>query len=359
MALGDKLPVVMGKEKAAANGVATLGADGKLAEEQRPTPTEAGAADLTLSNLSNRQKALRNIGGRPNRNLLDNAHCVGGGSQQGGGQLPINQRGELVYHGPAYGIDRWDIYQGVTLTVNADGITIQNTGSQEAQFSQTLELTKFYPGASYTASALVKSVTGNASIYLQENGGDFSTVFSFALHDGLNYGSGILNEADFENNLRFIFVIGAGASVKLSSSKLELGPTQTLAYQDEDGNWQLFETPDYAEELAKCQRYLLQLGSTGVSRVAVGYCATASQIIVPVPIPTTMRINLPTVQYSALSDLTLYVNGTTVIIPTEVSVNFSSANTIDLIFTVSGATPGNAAILQILSNGFLRISAEL
>ena len=319
----------------------------------------AGKADLTLSNLSNRQRALRNIGGRPNRNLLDNWYFVGGGSQQGGGQLPINQRGELVYHGPAYGIDRWAIQQGATLTVNADGITIQNTGSRAAQFSQTLELTKFYPGASYTASALVKSVTGNAYIFLQENGGDFSNVFSLTLHDGLNYGSGIFNEADFENNLRLIFVVEAGASVKLSSSKLELGPTQTLAYQDESGNWQLFETPDYAEELAKCQRYLLQLGSTGVSRVAVGYCTTASQIIVPIPIPTTMRINLPTVQYSALSDLTLYVNGTTIIIPTEVSVNLSSANTIDLIFTVSGATPGNAAILRILSNGFLRISAEL
>ena len=41
MAVGDKLPVVMGKEKAAPNGVATLGEDGKLAEAQRPTYTAA------------------------------------------------------------------------------------------------------------------------------------------------------------------------------------------------------------------------------------------------------------------------------------------------------------------------------
>ena len=247
-------------------------------------------ADKELSNLSNRQKALHNIGGRPKRNLLDNWYFVGGGSQQGGGQFPINQRGELVYHGPAYGIDRWVIQQGVTLTVNADGITIQNTGSQEAQFFQILELTKFYPGASYTASALVKSVTGNASIFLQENGGDFSTVFNFALHDGLNYGSGIFNEADFENNLRLIFVIGAGASVKLSSSKLELGPTQTLAYQDEDGNWQLFETPDYAEELAKCQRFFEN------APIYTGFTVGASGDILDifVPFKQTKRI-VPTV----------------------------------------------------------------
>lgn len=54
-------------------------------------------ANKELSNLSNYQKALRNIGGRPNRNLLDNWYFVGGGSQQGGGQFPINQRGETSY----------------------------------------------------------------------------------------------------------------------------------------------------------------------------------------------------------------------------------------------------------------------
>ena len=45
MALGDKLPVVMGREKAVPDGVATLGEDGKLAEAQRPTytATDVGA----------------------------------------------------------------------------------------------------------------------------------------------------------------------------------------------------------------------------------------------------------------------------------------------------------------------------
>lgn len=39
MALGDKLPVVMGKEKAVAGGVATLDADGKLVAAQKPAYT--------------------------------------------------------------------------------------------------------------------------------------------------------------------------------------------------------------------------------------------------------------------------------------------------------------------------------
>ena len=55
------------------------------------------------------------------------------------------------------------------------------------------------------------------------------------------------------------FARAASASAKFKAAKLEFGPTQTLAYQDEEGNWQLFETPDYGEELAKCQRYLINI----------------------------------------------------------------------------------------------------
>lgn len=62
MALGDKLPVVMGKEKAVAGGVATLGPDGVLSEEQRPSvdavPTEGSSSPVqsggVYSALSNK-----------------------------------------------------------------------------------------------------------------------------------------------------------------------------------------------------------------------------------------------------------------------------------------------------------------
>ena len=73
-------------------GLADATEDGDAVNKRQMDAGLAERADLTLSNLSNRQKALRNIGGRPNRNLLDNWYFVGGGSQQGGGKLPINQR---------------------------------------------------------------------------------------------------------------------------------------------------------------------------------------------------------------------------------------------------------------------------
>ena len=53
----------------------------------------AGKADLTLSNLSNYQKALAAIGGKPRDNLLDNAYFVGGAPSRAGGSSPSTSGG--------------------------------------------------------------------------------------------------------------------------------------------------------------------------------------------------------------------------------------------------------------------------
>ena len=61
--------------------------------------------------------------------------------------------------------------------------------------------------------------------------------------------------------------VQAGMSAAPVASKLESGEGQTLAYQDEDGAWQLLPQPesDYATQLAKCQRYY-QIYSTADAR---------------------------------------------------------------------------------------------
>ena len=50
-------------------------------------------------------------------NMLDNWYFVGGGSQQGGHQLPINQRGQTTYTGSStfWSIDRWKSRSGSTV----------------------------------------------------------------------------------------------------------------------------------------------------------------------------------------------------------------------------------------------------
>ena len=77
---------------------------------------------------------------------------------------------------------------------------------------------------------------------------------------------------------------GAGTTV-FKAAKLEEGPVQTLGWKDSAGAVHLFETPDYAQELARCQRRLLKLGPNG----ATGYAESPTKAYLFVPLPATMR----------------------------------------------------------------------
>ena len=215
-------------------------------------------ADLTLSNLSNKQKALRNIGGRPNRNLLDNWYFVGGGSQQGGGQFPINQRVETSNAGSGGFIDRWKLSGEGTATLGSDGITLTAT-TGNLEFMQFLGIPNDrLLGETVCLSGLVD--------------GDLLSMSMSAPEEKPSAWTNIINiikpfgfvQFNYDNTADRFFcsvIVSAGNSVLLQASKLELGSTQTLAYQDEESNWKLFETPDYAGELAECQRYFVQFRS--------------------------------------------------------------------------------------------------
>lgn len=212
-------------------------------------------ADKELSNLSNRQRALRNIGGRPNRNLLDNWYFMGGGSQQGGGQFPINQRGETSYTaaGSQPIFDRWKS-NNATVFLNADDITV--TGNYNyGNMTQLIENWDSFAGKTVTLSALITGGDGVGSgAYIDILDGVTEYVMPIA-SVGLIYETVTLPDNITKLELGIVSSNVTGKTLSCKATKLELGSTQTLAYQDESGNWQLFETPDYAEELAKCKRY--------------------------------------------------------------------------------------------------------
>ena len=270
----------------------------------------AGRADLTLSNLSNKQKALRNIGGRPNRNLLDNWYFAGGGSQQGGGQFPINQRGQTSYTGTGYGIDRWKSYSSsANAEITDGGIEISGTNGVPSLW-QPLPNDMALPGKRYTLTVILTNVTGSIRLACRFGaGGDSDDYLS---QSSIDISSEGLHCVSFEvpssaKTMRIGFSSTSTGNANLVAAKLELGSTQTLAYQDEDGNWQLFETPDYAEELAKYQRYLQVIGGTTTSplRLQSAY-VNPTNIFFSVPIPAPMRNGNPTI--SLPSGATLLVN---------------------------------------------------
>ena len=228
--------------------------------------TAAQKADLTLSNLSNYQKALRNLGGRPSRNLLDNWYFAGGGSQQGDGQFPINQRGQTSYTASnANCIDRWKLFNSPTLALEADAISLTSRDTGTSQLRQILsaEAMEQIKGRTVTLSVLTTQGLFSGPFTISPDGSSISRE-RISMEDW--YADLYANLSISKIEFRFVS-LNPNATLKIRAVKLELGSIQTLACQDEAGGWQLFETPDYAVELARCQRYF-QLYSAAGTRPA-------------------------------------------------------------------------------------------
>lgn len=102
---------------------------------------------------------------------------------------------------------------------------------------------------------------------------------------------------------------GAGEGTILAA-KLELGPTQTLAHQ-ENGNWVLNEVPEYGEQLARCQRYFVRYTFDTQRFIGVLNIDSANggqgYINVPVPMRATPTISGPLGAYSADNNILINI----------------------------------------------------
>ena len=200
-----------------------------------------------------------------NPNLLDNWYFVGGGSQQGGGQFPINQRGKTSYNTPGYVFDRWKL-DGGSLELTSDGISF----TSGYVLHSTLENISFTDGQQRTVS------------YMDENGDVFSGPFTPGYTTVGNYA---FCYAGTESNF---YCKAITEAPKIKAMKLELGSTQTLAHQEGE-KWVLNEIPDYGEELAKCQRYLYSpyysafptapIGTVFVSNQTTGFVVVKTPVL--------------------------------------------------------------------------------
>lgn len=210
---------------------------------------------LNLNGATSPQQALAALGAGVRPNLLDNSYFVGGGSQQGGGQFPINQRGKTSYIGSGYGIDRWkwDRSDELASMIIHDGYTTFQRNGWLRQIVESGRTT--FDGKTMTASILT-------------NEGELQTVTFVATADDsyVNTERWMFNH--YFNGHAWIFGFCAfNRDCNALAAKLELGSQQTLAHQDENGNWVLNEIPNFQQELAKCQRYF-QLYSAAGTRPA-------------------------------------------------------------------------------------------
>lgn len=351
MAIGDKLPVVMGAEKATPGGVATLGSDGILSESQRPayTAEQVKAADLTLSNLTNPQQALANLGAGVRPNLLDNAYFVGP-------LFPVNQLNQTSYSGVVSCWDRWQLNNAqATLTKSGDQWTLTNGDPSTARnvLYQTVADLSAVTGKTATVSLLYAG-SGTAGCTLYGDGGSFQ---GGSLNGANGFATTTISiPSTLSNYLRIQILTAAGSSIVPIAMKLEEGSNQTLAYQDSSGKWRLLPQPDmkYGAQLAQCQRYLVVLRGFGWIGSGVTDISTQGQFFIPLPV--TMR-TVPTISgtvriYNYLNDLE----------DIEISASSISSNGIHGFFKIgSGSTlsSGDAVFLWLNTDEQLIISAEL
>ena len=224
-------------------------------------------------------------------NLLDNWYFVGGGSQQGGGQFPINQRGLTSYSGAGYGIDRW--YSGdpsASVTINQGSVTFA-VASQYNGILQYIEEPMLIDGQTYTLSILTTSGCYSWTFVASKTTPAQSPNGWFGVADLYSY-------VNFFSNSKwriFLFdnAISSVKTVDVIAVKLELGDKQTLARQV-NGNWVLNDPPpNFQQELAKCQLYQWKptlFGGYLSTSVVVGTAVDASSMSVSNCLfPVTMR----------------------------------------------------------------------
>ena len=169
-----------------------------------------------------------------------------------------NGKGVRGYTSAGYGIDRWKLNgvdNGVPVYLVDTHEFINNSTSGYAQTVQIIpyDFAKNFVGKTVTMSVLFDDgFSGETFFELQE----FNTWTRIAFQSVTTVNQVVsvtFTMPSISNNIQFY--VGTRGNCKPIAAKLELGSQQTLAHQDENGNWQLNEIPDYGEQLARCQRY--------------------------------------------------------------------------------------------------------
>ena len=228
---------------------------------------------LQLGGASTPQGAIAALGAGVRKNLLINPF------------FKVNQRGNSTYTSNGYCVDNWEITYKDTgnygVTVHDDYIMLSAGQDRETRVDQFIEDADAVFGKTVTGSALLEDGTlRTGSAVFQKSSGGYTTetiytdtTFSFLLQSGPSM------------NALVRLVVKEGKSVGVRAVKLEFGNTQTLAYQDDSGAWQLLEQPDPLE-LLKCHRY--QFTFANAMRIRASRI-TNSEINFFIPLPTGLR----------------------------------------------------------------------
>lgn len=260
-----------------------------------PIPIKKGGTEADTA-----QKAIAFLGAGVRPNLLDNAIFIGGGTA---GNVPVNQQGKAEYTGQVSTIDRWSmIGTAGRLTLKENGAYFEKTADETsyAGLDEKIPLGHL-EGKELTLSCLVDGVC-----YCDTVGAGWSSDLLKTIQIGTETKYMILNVTRVDDTLRTRFYYGGAASASstgflLQAVKLEIGSTQTLAYQDTDGTWKLLPQPesDYVTQIMKCKYYATMIGNGHPVRLQADYI-TNNALYFSLPVDVQLRNVNPTIVSSDL-----------------------------------------------------------
>ena len=212
---------------------AALGGSG--ADSVARAAIEAHAADTDIHVTADEKAYWNTLSGK---NELDNP------------DFRVNQRGQNEYS-TGYTVDRWYISTDKCKAApETNGIRLTATATLTSNTHAFWQNNEFpLPPGKYTLSLKAADVTGvwAARIRTVTAAGDYvDSYYTLALREGVNKVSVDLPDGEYISAVSIGFNKGteAGNSLKLAWAKLEGGSLATP-----------FVPPDYAAELAKCQRF--------------------------------------------------------------------------------------------------------
>ena len=107
-----------------------------------------------------------------------------------------------------------------------------------------------------------------------------------------------------------------------------------------------FDAIPYADELARCQRYLVACGGEGVyERLGYGYCSETIAMRVGIPLPVKMRA-IPTRTITSAANFAVYA-GVSLIAATAIDMTWSNSSIANMqIAVAAGLTVGQGSLLM-------------
>lgn len=263
----------------------------------------------------------------------------------------VNQRGiTSITVSNEFIADRWRVYTTLATfeaTRNSNGfIVIDNSsGDQNVILYQKRTTT-------YLTSLLGNKLT--ASVLLSDG-----TIYSGTI----TYDGSSKDYVDNEyiclympsavTNQILGLTVKPGASITIKALKLEVGEISTLAMDPR---------PEYAIELAKCQRYFQNIVNTDSSNnrlIGIAYAVSTTSARILLTLPDHMRTNSPTITSSGSFLIQPITGGSGIDVTSIASLGLMETYINIKADVASGLTAGTTYFFQMKPDAAINLSAEL